>query len=246
MSVTAIVFAAVLALAGVACLVWGIRRMARSQSNGGTRGEQSGLGGGAFGVQVTLNGPWPLVVSGFGVVMLIVAAVLVIVQPDSSPAASSASSSRVSEPPTNSTVSSSPRVGPSCGPGASLSSPSDNTYVQNGARGIVIRGSVCDLRNKFAWLFDWDSHDKFYYFDYPGGAPTPITTLSNGKWHFQDKPIGDSGDNQKEYIITLVTASPACNQALLEWSNVGDTYRLRKFPPGCHIVDQRVVYVTYP
>src|SRR5690349_9895051 len=108
MSVTAIVFAAVLALAGVACLVWGIRRMARSQSNGGTRGEQSGLGGGAFGVQVTLNGPWPLVVSGFGVVMLIVAAVLVIVQPDSSPAASSASSSRVSEPPTNSTVSSSP------------------------------------------------------------------------------------------------------------------------------------------
>ncbi len=92
MSVTAIVFAAVLALAGAACLVWGIWRMARSQPDGGTR---SGLGGGAFGVQVTLNGPWPLVVSGFGVVMLIVAPVLVILQPGRSPAASSASPSRV-------------------------------------------------------------------------------------------------------------------------------------------------------
>ena len=65
-----------------------------------------------------------------------------------------------------------------------------------------------------------------------------------GAWHFADTPIGDPGDNRKEYIITLVAASPACNQALLVAPAIGGDYKMRNFPAGCHVVAQRVVFVT--
>lgn len=242
MSVIAIVFAAGLALVGVVCLVWGIRRMARPQSDSGTQNEQSGLGGGAFGVQVTVNGPWPLVVSGFGVVMLIAATVLVIVQPGSSSAAPSATPSRV--PPSIAAVSPTARNGVSaCTTKLRIRSPAEGTKI-SGSEGVLIKGYACDLVNDDGWLFDFDYHDKYYHEDY-SQSPGPII-LSDGSWSFLDQPVGSKGDRHVPYSVTLVLADQQCNAALLAATPVGGDYRFRKFPPGCRIVGSRNVYVTWP
>jgi hypothetical protein len=140
----------------------------------------------------------------------------------------------------------SPSATSSCTPGLSLTAPANNTYIPNGGKGIEVEGTFCELGNNSAWLFDWDSQDKHYYADYNSADPSPLTMPAQGDWHFKDKPIGNPGDNQKKYIITLVSASPACNQELLQSPSIANSNRILRFPAGCKIVDQRIVYVSYP
>lgn len=242
MSTLAVVFAAGLAIAGVACLVWGIWRMAQPQPHGRTQDEQSGLGGKAFGVQVTVNGPWPLVVSGFGVVMLTVAAALVIVRLGSLPATSSAGSPRRS--PSSATVSPSARKsGSACTRKLRITSPADGMKV-SGVQGVLIKGQACGLVNDDGWLFDFDYHDHYYHEDY-SQSPGPII-LGDGSWSFQDQPVGSKGDRHVPYSVTLVLANQQCNAALLAARPVGGDYRFRMFPHGCQVADSRNVYVTWP
>jgi hypothetical protein len=139
-----------------------------------------------------------------------------------------------------------PTSSSSCNPGVSLTSPANNAYIKDGTSGVKIKGVVCGLGSKSAWLFDWDSQDQYYYADYNSNTPSPLPLPTQGTWAFEDKPIGDSGDRQKEYILTLVVGSPACNQALLRSHSMINNQRVLHFPPGCQIVDKRVVYVSRP
>jgi len=133
-----------------------------------------------------------------------------------------------------------------CSSALTLTSPANGTYIQNGANGIDVQGTTCDLGNNSAWLFDWDSQDQYYYADYNGNSPGPLTVPVRGKWSFQDEPIGDPGDNQKEYVITLVSASPSCNHSILQSQSIQNNQNILRFPAGCKIVSKRVVYVSYP
>lgn len=242
MSDLAIVFAVGLAVAGMACLVWGIWRMARPKPDGGMQEGQSGLSGGAFGVQVTVNGPWPLVVSGFGAAMLIVAAVLVTVPLGNSPATSSASPPRVS--PSSAAVSPAARTSASaCTTKLRITSPAGGTKI-SGPQGVLIKGRSCDLVNDDGWLFDFDYHDHYYHEDY-SQSPGPVI-LSDGSWTFLDQPVGSKGDKDVPYSVTLMLADQQCNAALLAAKPVGGDYRFKAFPVGCRIVDSRNVYVTWP
>jgi hypothetical protein len=132
-----------------------------------------------------------------------------------------------------------------CAPSIKLTYPPNGKVIGNGAGGVNIKGTACGLGDNSAWLFEWDSEDKYYYADYNGSGPSPLNLPTQGSWHFEDKPIGNPGDDQKEYILTLVLASTACNQALLQASTIISDGRILHLPTECRIVDQRDVYVSY-
>jgi hypothetical protein len=134
----------------------------------------------------------------------------------------------------------------SCSRSLTFTYPPNGLVISDGGSGVKIRGTVCNLGNDYAWLFEWDSQDRYYYADYNGSGPSPLALPPHGVWSFTDKPIGDQGDDQKEYLLTLVLASPSCNQELLQTQSIINNGRILQFPNGCQIVDQREVFVTYP
>ena len=122
---------------------------------------------------------------------------------------------------------------------ASITSGSDKTFY--------ITGTACGLRGDTGWLFDYDSDDHYYYDDYNGTVPTAaVRATQSGNWKFPDVGIGDSGDQNKLYTITLVLASPLCAQRLRTAPPVDGDYKWKTFPAGCTVSGMRDVYVTYP
>jgi hypothetical protein len=123
-----------------------------------------------------------------------------------------------------------------------FSSPKNNAKV-SGERGVFVGGEACGLRNEYGWLFDHDYFDNYYYEDYQT-KPGPIVS-GNGKWGFQDAPVGNKGDDDTVYAVTLVLASPECNRALLAIEPTEGVYKIHAMPDGCRIVDSRDIHVTW-
>jgi hypothetical protein len=68
--------------------------------------------------------------------------------------------------------------------------------------------TACRLGNESGWLFDLDPEDGYYYDDLGGAAPEPVVQQSqSGIWKFPDSPVGNPGDQNKHYVVTLVLAS---------------------------------------
>jgi hypothetical protein len=134
----------------------------------------------------------------------------------------------------------------SCPVSLIITAPTEDTIVSNGASGVVIKGTACGLGSDSGWLFDFDPDDGYYYDDYAGSTPTPTVQSSlSGSWQFPDSPIGNPGDKDKRYTITLVLASQACDKLLRSERQIDGDYKLRNFPAGCRLVKKVDVYVTY-
>jgi hypothetical protein len=128
-----------------------------------------------------------------------------------------------------------------------ITAPAEGAIISNGANGILVQGTACDLGSASRWLFDFDPQDGYYYDDYNGKTPTAVVPSSlRGTWAFDDSPIGDPGDQNKRYVITLVLARPSCDRSLLAEPPIDGDYSVRTLPAGCSIVDQVDVYVAVP
>jgi hypothetical protein len=139
-----------------------------------------------------------------------------------------------------------PTKASSCLVNLRITAPAEDTIVSNGASGLVIKGTACGLGSDSGWLFDFDPDDGYYYDDYAGSTPTPAVQSSlSGSWQFPDSPIGNPGDKDKHYTITLVLASQACDKLLRSEQQIDGDYKLRTFPAGCKVVEKIDVYVTY-
>jgi hypothetical protein len=128
-----------------------------------------------------------------------------------------------------------------------ITAPAEDAIIANGGNGVVVSGTACDLGSDSGWLFDFDPQDGYYYDDYSGSTPAPVVQPSQtGAWQFPDSPIGDPGDQNKLYVITLVLAPPSCARSLSSEPQIDGDYKLRTLPAECSIADQVDVYVTYP
>jgi hypothetical protein len=134
----------------------------------------------------------------------------------------------------------------SCQDKLRLTSPAEDSSFESGNQAVLtVAGTACDLGSDSGWLFDYDPDDHYYYDDFTGSAPAPVVQGAQSTWKFPDQAVGDPGDQNKRYAITLVLASPSCAQRLRTTQIDGD-YKVRAFPEGCTVADTRDVYVTYP
>lgn len=134
-----------------------------------------------------------------------------------------------------------------CAESLTITSPRDGQLVTSSpTRGVEVTGTACNLNGSTGWLFDHDLNDGYYYFDYSTDFPTPVTS-NNGGWAYYDSDIGNKGDNNVTYQITVVLASPMCANKLerVKADSSGD-FKLKNFPSGCQIEDTVAVVVTYP
>lgn len=122
-----------------------------------------------------------------------------------------------------------------------LTSPRPDQAVRS-ATGVRVTGSACGLRGDSGWLFDSDSVDPYYYEVYPDD-PGPAVDR-NGNWATVDKPIGDSTDQAKPYVLTLVLASPPCADALRAMQPTDGDLKTLAFPAGCRVAGHVQLLVT--
>jgi len=133
-----------------------------------------------------------------------------------------------------------------CSTNLTITTPDDGTSIANGAKGVEVTGEACGMNGRTAWLFDYDPNDQYYYFDYNTSSPSPVTN-TNGGWAFVDQPVGNPGDVNQMYQITVVLASPACTNVLERIKPYApESYRIKTFPAGCQVEDDTQVVVTYP
>jgi hypothetical protein len=116
--------------------------------------------------------------------------------------------------------------------------------VADGAQGIKVTGTSCDLNGSTGWLLDYDPTDGNYYLDNAADSPSPVA-VDNGGWAYDDKPIGNPGDKDQTYGITIVLASPACARTLMaaKPDSAGDI-KFKTLPPGCQPKDTVDVVVS--
>jgi hypothetical protein len=102
------------------------------------------------------------------------------------------------------------------------------------------------MSGRTGWLFDYDPNDGYYYLDYSTNSPSPVA-IADGNWAYYDTPIGNKGDRNQTYGITVVLATGACTKALEKSKpdSAGD-FRFKTFPSGCQVVDTVDVVVNYP
>jgi hypothetical protein len=134
-----------------------------------------------------------------------------------------------------------------CTDNLAITSPSDGqTVTSSPTQGVKVTGTACNLNTRTGWLFDQDLDDGYYYVDYSTSFPTPVA-VNNGSWAFYDAGIGNKGDKNVTYQITVVLASPLCTIELerAKPDSSGD-FKFKNSPPGCQIEDTVAVVVTYP
>lgn len=157
------------------------------------------------------------------------------------PVAAQKSISPASTGAASTTSASSTTTPPACKKKMRITRPLDQAKV-SGPDGVLVRGEACDLNGEHGWLFDYDPEDQYYY----GTNPGPIVQR-NGKWSYHDEPIGDPGDNNKVYTLTLVKASKTCNYKLGRIKRDRDgNVKVKAFPSSCEIVDERDILVSHP
>lgn len=104
-------------------------------------------------------------------------------------------------------------------------------------------GEACGLKNEYGWVFDRDYDSNYLYFAY-ADEPEPAIT-KNGRWGVTNKPMGNRGDKNTPYTITVVLASEECNQKLLNLKPHNGDYRIRDLPAGCQEIETVDVTVTW-
>jgi hypothetical protein len=147
---------------------------------------------------------------------------------------------------TSTSIGASASAPPTCVAKLRITSPAEDSVIAKGADGVSISGTACGLSSDSGWLFDFDTEDGYYY-DFGGTVPGPVVQRSqSGIWKFSDSPIGNQGDQNKHYVITLVLAPPECDNYLRTAPQIEGDYKLRSFPPraGCIIAGKVDVYVT--
>lgn len=128
-----------------------------------------------------------------------------------------------------------------------LTVPVEDAIIANGSKEITFHGTACGLGSDSGWLFDYDPEKGFYFFDYNGSTPAPaVQPGQSGAWQFPESSIGDPGDQNKRYIVTLVLASPSCARSLLAVPQTDGDYKVRTIPATCTVVEKVDVYVTQP
>jgi hypothetical protein len=146
------------------------------------------------------------------------------------------------------TLTARPPTAPACPNPLSLTGPPDGSSFTSGDnKSLSITGTACGLAGDTGWLFDYDPADQYYYDDYPDTTPSAaVPTSQTGAWTYSDGAPGDSGDQHKRYVITLVLANPTCAHTLGTTAAIDGDYKWKQFPIGCKVVGSRDVYITYP
>jgi hypothetical protein len=140
-----------------------------------------------------------------------------------------------------------PKPSAACHTKLHLTVPVEDAIISDGSKEITFHGTACGLGSDSGWLFDYDPEQGFYYFDYNGSTPMPaVQPGQNGTWQFPESSIGDKGDQNKRYAITLVLASPLCTKSLLAVPQTDGDYKVQAIPTICTVVQKVDVYVTQP
>lgn len=134
-----------------------------------------------------------------------------------------------------------------CAENLTITSPSDGQSVTSSlTQGVKVTGTACNLNGSTGWLFDHDLNDGYFYLDYSTSSPSPVTD-NNGSWAYYDADIGNKGDKNVTYQITVVLASPMCTKELERAkTDSSGNIKFNNFPSGCQIEDTVGVIVTYP
>jgi hypothetical protein len=126
-----------------------------------------------------------------------------------------------------------------------VTSPSNGQSESSGKNEhIVVKGTACDMSGETGWLF-WRDTDGTYYLEFYNNPPVPTIT-GNGGWADTITDLGNPGDNDQEYGIDVVLASPTCTSELerAKPDSNGDI-KFLTLPSGCQIEDNVDVIATY-
>lgn len=125
-----------------------------------------------------------------------------------------------------------------------IKSPKEGQGI-SGSAGVLVAGTAVGLGRSDLWLFDTQLTDPTLY----RANEQPIEVTSDGKWAYQDQPIGDLGsvDVGQRYILVVVVASPSCSETVKTKApnSEGDVV-FSSLPSGCSEVGRRSVVKTRP
>lgn len=200
--------------------------MASSPGGSGSRGPKN------LEVLIAKIGRNTAVITAVTAVVTLIGAIVAVVHVTGQPS---------SAPPPSVTAIAAPTALP-CKENLVITSPRPGQHV-TGHLGAHVTGTACDLASRSGWLFDHDSEDPYYYEVFPD-SPGPVVR-QDGKWSTIDQPVGGPGDVDKKYFLTLVLASTSCDNALRQLQPTDQDYQLLGFPPGCRIVADVPITVTY-
>jgi hypothetical protein len=100
-----------------------------------------------------------------------------------------------------------------CANNITITSPSAGQSETGGKNeDILVKGTACNMADNTGWLV-WRDTDGTYYLEYYNNPPQPTIT-GNGSWSWTVKDLGNPGDKDQQYEITVVLASPACTNDL--------------------------------
>jgi hypothetical protein len=109
---------------------------------------------------------------------------------------------------------------------------------------IIVKGTACDMSGNTGWLF-WRDTDGTYYLEFYNTPPVP-TISGDGGWADTITDLGNPGDNDQEYGIAVVLASPTCTSELERAKpDANGDIAFRTLPSGCQIEDNVDVIATY-
>ncbi|BBH70151.1 hypothetical protein ACTI_68360 [Actinoplanes sp. OR16] len=113
--------------------------------------------------------------------------------------------------------------------------------IINGNSGISVTGTTCRPGgDEVGWLFEFDHDDRTYY-------SVSERPLDGEQWGIFDRPIGDPGDDHKNYRLVIVEGGDDCNRTLIAavdgnegWTSFPET----AVPAGCRIGPGRDIVVN--
>jgi hypothetical protein len=111
----------------------------------------------------------------------------------------------------------------------------------DGRKGVTVKGTSCNLDGKaFGWVFDYDPEVETYF----SVSERPIDRTT---WSASDRPVGDEGDDHKDYTIVVILADEKCNAVLKKRiADGGGETKFKEIPKGCSRGPTRDIVVTYP
>jgi hypothetical protein len=132
-----------------------------------------------------------------------------------------------------------------CSSNLTITSPSNGQPESSGRNErIAVKGTACDMNGKTGWVF-WRDTDGTYYLEFYNYPPVPIIT-ANGGWTDTITDLGNPGDNDQDYGIAVVLASPTCTSELERAKpDRNDDIKYTSMPSGCQIEDNIDVVATY-
>jgi hypothetical protein len=110
----------------------------------------------------------------------------------------------------------------------------------NGDTGLVVTGTTCDPDDASGWIFEYDPEDKTYY-------SVSERRVEGKEWGVSDGPVGDPGDNRKNYRIVIVEGGDDCDRALITAVDGNDgwtSFKAPAIPVGCRIGPGRDIVVS--